>query len=478
MKNFLKNEKGTLTLQVLLIGFIGIITISGFVLWTDTFIKSVASGKDKSQAFAIAEAGVEYYRWHLAHDSTDFQDGTGTTGPYTHAYFDKNGNRLGEFELDITPPEDGSTIVVIKSTGRLDLAPSLEKIVQARMGMPSFAKYSVVANEDIRFGEGTEVYGQLHSNGGIRFDGEAYNIVTSAKETYNDPDHSGNAEFGVHTHLYPTDPLPPNSIPVREDVFKAGRAVGVPAVDFAGITQDLSELKTMAQDDGYYRGSSGNKNYGYEIVLKTNDTFDIYKVTKLVSMSWVCSWYGSRQKNWNSWSVKTKSLIQGNVPFPGNGIIFIEDDLWVSGKINTARITIAAGRFPFTANDNKSITVNNDLIYTNYDGRDVIALIAQSNFNVGYASEDDLRIDGAVIAQNGRVGRPYYNSSCGGSYIRSKITMFGMLASNERYGFAYTDGTGYQDRILMYDGNLLYSPPPYFPITGSQYEIITWDEIK
>ena len=38
-----------------------------------------------------------------------------------------------------------------------------------------------------------------------------------------------------------------------------------------------------------------------------------------------------------------------------------------------------------------------------------------------------------------------------------------------QYGFAYTGGTGYQIRNLNYDANLLYSPPPYFPLSGSQY---------
>ncbi len=53
-----------------------------------------------------------------------------------------------------------------------------------------------------------------------------------------------------------------------------------------------------------------------------------------------------------------------------------------------------------------------------------------------------------------------------------------MIVTNQRYGFAYTGetDTGYQIRQLNYDGNLLYGPPPSFPLTSDQYTIISWEE--
>ena len=47
-------------------------------------------------ALQIAEAGANYYRWHLAHAPTDYADGTGATGctpcgPYVHNYSDPSG---------------------------------------------------------------------------------------------------------------------------------------------------------------------------------------------------------------------------------------------------------------------------------------------------------------------------------------------------------------------------------------------------
>jgi hypothetical protein len=331
----------------------------------------------------------------------------------------------------------------------------------------------VVANAAIRFGEGTEVFGLVHSNNGIRFDGLAHNVVYSSVEKYYDPDHSSSQEFGVHTHVYPQDPYPPASVPTRTDVFEAGRQFPVPAIDFDSITMTLSDMQSAAQEEGgFYRSNAGA--LGYHVVLKTNDTFDLYKVTSLVHAPQDCD-NTMDQDNWGTWSIANQQEL-GNYSLPENGIMFFEDDVFVDGQINTAWVTIVAAFLPDNPPFRKDITINNDLLYTNYDGQDAIGLIAQGNINVGMVSEDDLRIDAALVAQNGRVGRYYYSNSCDSYGVRQKITLWGMIATNQRYGFAYTDGTGYLERSINYDGNLLYNPPPMFPLTSGQYLTLSWEE--
>lgn len=468
------------------------IFLAGFLIWSDSVVKSVTRLNDRAQALAVAEAGIEYYRWHLAHAPEDYQDGTGGPGPYTHDYADKNGAVIGQFSLEITPPPVGSTLVEIVSTGKLFSDETIEKKIKVTMGIPSFAKYAAVLNADVRFGQGTEIFGEIHSNGGVRMDGTAHNLVTSAQSDYNDPDHSGNIEFGVHTHrneppqtgvdenFRPSEAPPTSPVPNRSDVFLAGRQFPVPAVDFAGITADLTQIKTDAQASGRYFADSGAQ--GYRIVLKTNDTFDVYRVDSLVQVPNGCiSVLG--QQDWGSWSVNAQTFL-ATYFFPDNGLVFVEDDVWVEGQINTARLTIASARFPDNPAQRAAITVNNDLRYSNYDGQDIIALISQGNFNVGYVSADFLRIDAALIAQNSRVGRYYYRppsgnqDRCSPYHVRNTITLYGMMMSNQRYGFAYTDGTGYQNRNIIYDSNLLFSPPPSFPLTTDPYSIISWEEIK
>ncbi len=475
--SFQNNAGGYLVVHVLIVASIAALLLAGLIGWAGSSVHVSRQSIYREQAIQIAEAGSEYYRWHLAHAPTDFQDGTGASGPYVHAFTDKDGNHVGQFSLAITAPPVGSTLVRIDSTGSIDAASSAARTIRTELAKPSIAKYAVVANDVMRFGVGTEVFGPIHSNKGVRFDGLAHNIITSATSSYDDPDHddpgSEKLEFGVHTHVNPLDPLPPAAMPARPDVFEAGRQTGVPAADFAGITADLYTMRTNASSSGFYRAGSGG--LGYEVTFQTNDTFQLKRVTSLTAAPNQCDDTGG-DPDWGTWSVQNTAVI-GTYAIPANGLIFLEDNVWVKGQINTARVTLIAATLPDNQATRKSITINNDLLYTNYDGSDVIGLIAQKNISVGLVSDNDLRIDAALIAQNGRVGRFYYETpKCNPNATRSVLTLWGMIATNKRYGFAYTDGTGYTTRNLYYDGNLLYSPPPNFPLTSDQYQQLIWEE--
>jgi hypothetical protein len=63
-------------------------------------------------------------------------------------------------------------------------------------------------------------------------------------------------------------------------------------------------------------------------------------------------------------------------------------------------------------------------------------------------------------------------------YKRTALTLYGMIATAVRYGFAYSDGTGYATRNINYDGNLLYGPPPSFPQATTQYQVISWQQLQ
>ncbi len=467
-------RQGQLTLQILFFTAIVVVFISGFVFAALSFLKLSVRSFNKFQAFTIAEAGIEYYRWHLAHAPEDFEDGTGAAGPYTHNYYDRNGGLIGEFVLEITPPLPGSTIIKIKSTGKVEADSSIQKIIEVTMGIPSFAKYAWVIDDYVSFGQDAEVFGLIHSNGGIRFDGLAHNLVTSAQTTFNDPDHAGANEWAVHTHRFPVDPLPTTTLPLRADIFLAGRQLGLPALNFEGMTQDVLDIKDAAILSGTYFPSSTV--LGYDLKFATSGIFSIYKVTALVPAPIGCS--GGVAVGWGTWSIQSETFFATGT-IPDNGVIFVEDNLWVSGQIDTKRVTVASGRFPALSSTWSSITVNNDLLYTNYTGSDVLSLISQNNVNVGLVSENNLRIDGALIAQNGRIGRYSYNtSSCGSNRSRAQLVFFGMLSSNQRPAFYYSTTNGYQARQYNYDANLLYAPPPSFPLTSDQYNLLSWEEVQ
>lgn len=472
MKN---NSKGSLLIPVIIFSSIALVVMGGIIRWTQTTVKANRELIVRERAIQLAESGIDYYRWHLAHAQSDYQDGTGSPGPYVHQVFDKDGNAAGQFSLSITPPPVGSTKVRIESVGT-PAGSAISRALRVEMAIPSLAKYAVAANDVMRFGEGTEVFGPIHSNKGIRFDGLIHNMITSSVASYNDPDFddcNNNSSFGVHTCVSPKDPSPPAAVPSHPSVFEVGRQFPVPAIDFTGLTNNLANIKASAQSGGKYLAASGSQ--GYKITFNSDDTFTVRRVTSQSSVPGRCTNVAG-QSGWGSWSVNNSSAV-GTYAIPANGLIFVEDNVWVEGVLNSARVTLAAGRFPDNPSNRPQITVNNDLLYTHYDGTDVMALISQGNVNVGLVSDTNLRIDAALVSQNGRVGRYYYEDDCGTYYVRNSLTLYGMIATNIRYGFAYTDDTGYLNRDIIYDANLLYGPPPSFPLTSDKYEILSWEEI-
>jgi hypothetical protein len=436
-----------------------------------------------TQALHVADAGVNYYRWVLYHEHNDYCNketckpgpNYGPYGPYE--YKDASGNVSGFYELYITPPAtNGSTIVKVKSVGWIKDYPNIKREVEVRLGIPAWSTYSTLSNSFVRFGEGTEVWGPIHSNSGLRFDGKAHNLITSAVLDFNDPDHTGGNEFGVHTHLSPTDPLPdghnpPQNVPERTDVFMAGRSFPISVISFDMLDNYIDKTYAMATSSGYVLSNSGVQ--GYHLVITPqvgsgNDTIKIYKVSTITP---TCD---GRE----TFGISDEALYATITP-PANGIIFVKDRVWIEGQINNERLNILAFNTPF-AGSVTDIVINKDLKYTNYDGTDAIGLIAQRDINIGLFSLDIIRIDAGMIAKTGRIGRNYYTVSnsngCSSTYaLRNTITVNGSLAGKNRYGFAYTDGTGYAFRNLIYDNFLTFIPPPHFPSTG-EYTFISWKE--
>jgi len=65
----MRNRNGFLTLQIMILGSIAVVLVSGFTLWAATMLRLSLRDQLRSQAFQTAQAGIEYYRWHLAHAS-------------------------------------------------------------------------------------------------------------------------------------------------------------------------------------------------------------------------------------------------------------------------------------------------------------------------------------------------------------------------------------------------------------------------
>jgi len=309
----LQNQSGTMLLVALIATTVFLASIGGLATLGAYQQKLYLQQSAKHQAIHIAEAGVNYYRWLLSHNHEDFFDGTGSDpgeigepyGPYEHSYTAPSSGIQGTYILEITPPEEGSTIVKIKSTGWVNNYPNVKRTIEVRYGIPSIAHYSFLTNSDVWFGEDENISGELHSNGGIRIDGPNDSVVTSARDTYVCTSSHGCSSSNCNS---PCEWVSGTGCECP-GVWGAGPNFDlwnfpVPAVDFNAITMDIAEIKSEAQTDGFYFGSSGGGNDGYHIIFLAEGIFDVYVVNSLKSSIWQLN------DSWSNWKKSLKKSIQ------------------------------------------------------------------------------------------------------------------------------------------------------------------------
>jgi hypothetical protein len=465
----MKNKKGTVIAYALVIIAMTSIILAGIMQFIVSQLKYGYYDESKQASFEVAEAGTFFYRWYLAHQTdgktaqqinTFWKTGNplGVSTPYEKEYVNPwNGEAIGKYKIIVTPPEVGSTITIVTVQGWTYKYPNNKRTIKVRFRRPSWSEFAVLGNEYQRFGSGTTVNGKLFSNGGIHFDGVATNTISSSVSTYFDGDSDVNkTKPGVWTSW-----ASEHNTDMNSDVFLAGKSFPVPIKSFASVSADLKLMHDTSKIAGQGYFYAGSKQ-GWHIILQGN-TFKVREV-KTYSTS------GSNENDISAY--QTTTWTTNNIP--DNGVIFVENNAWVEGNINGKKLTIAVGNVDGEGNGGNgaiyNLNIKNDITYTNHDGSDVLGLISDNNIEIIENSDTNLEIDAALLATDGRVGRLNYGGT------KNSITIYGAIATNQRYGFAYTDGTGYQIRNLNYDNNLLYFPPPYFP-TGTQYLMDLWEEL-
>jgi hypothetical protein len=413
-------NKGSISIVVLILGVVIALAIGGMVMASLTQYTASIRTEVFERALSVAEAGIEYYRWHLAHDPYDFKDGTTTPDPYVHAMSDPYGGTEGTFSLEITPPASGSSIISMTSQGWLNSNPEIKRTVKVKYGKPSLAKYSFLSNANSWYGQKITVYGKIYSNGGIRMDGTHDSTVQSAKATY-----TCGTETGCDV---PT---------TKPGVWGDGGPQGlwqypVPAIDFNSIVLDFSTMKTNAQQTGTYLGPSGA--YGYHLIFNLDGSYTI----KLVQSA----------TNKKGWSVENgcENLYQnisqestiGTYTIAAKPLIFAEDNVWVEGVVR-GKATVVAARFPLDVNK-MNIWINDNITYTTKDGTDDLGLIAQNDIYFGLSIPQIFEINAALLAQKGKVIRHNYKyQGCSSSpeAVRQQLIIYGSIISNQKSYWSY-----------------------------------------
>lgn len=490
----------------------------------DMNFNNVNNNNQSQKSFNIAEAGINYYLWHLSHNPTDFKDGKTTPntpdatlgyGPYVHNYVDSDAKVAGTYTLWIKPQGTGSTVMTVRSIGKAS-GSNVVRTVEAQVGTPSFASYAIASDSAIWFGNTETANGPVHSNQGVRMDGASNADVTSAKATYipsSTIGGNGSTSYpGVWCSSSVTTPVNCNTR------SKVDWQYPVPTLDFNQVTGSLCSMKKTAfANDSATSALASNSNAcnlvptnrtpAYLPQRATNGSYSLtrgYLIQLNADNTYNVSQVNDENDAAASYSAAlTTTSIANNVAIPSSGIIFVEDNVWVrTNPTFSGRVTIASGRLATSSNTN--IIVADDVIYSSKTGSDAIGLVAEDSVIIApYAPPQSgsftFEVDAAMIAQSGSVLYPSKyrtnSNSCTKGWVANNQTFvfYGSVATRQTWTWTWYLGSGscgnaaysssqgaYISGILnnstQYDYNLLYAPPPSFPITSS-YNILSWREI-
>lgn len=483
-------SKGVITTYALVFGAIFLILLGGLLGFILLQLKQAQRKVAWNEALHIAEAGVNYYRWHLRHFPNDLQDGEAwccdsppclVCGPYEHSFSDLEQRVEGKFSLEIEGKIQCEQIgsVIITVTGWTDQFPDLKRKVRVKYIRSTVADYAYLLNDNVWAGADREIKGPYHSNGGIRMDGENNALVTSAKATW-----ICTSSFGCD--VCPTDAgceIDINGNCICPGVFTTANGneelfrYPVPPFDFEGITMDLAAIKdlTKNQGQGIYLPPSGEQ--GYYVILK-QESIDVYKITDLNA---VYAYDLEQGWHWEYSVIGDKTFLGNYTVSESCGLIFIEDDLWIEGEIR-GKVTVVSADLEDPAKET-NVWLTGDITYKTKDGSDGLLLLAQHNSLIVLSCPDSMELQGIYIAQTGHFGRNHYScSDYPADCIKEYLEIYGSVVSDGRVGtkWSYSWGgiaSGFRKRENIYDPKQSFNPPPFLPCTSTTFELKEWEEL-
>ncbi len=461
---------------MLVIAFMGIFllvmgTITSYVFEQAKYGRALYS---REQALSIAEAGLEYYRWFLAHNPNNLTNGTGLPGPYTYTVNDPEGGTLGSASISVTGNSQCGVIqsIDIISQGASDSNTAFKRTLLGRYMRKSVAAYSYLLNSSVWAGADRAITGQYFSNGGIRMDGSNNSDVSSALTTWN-----CTSSYGCSPAVNPAPGVLGSG---------SGSALwhnSAASIDFAGIATSLANLKTYAQTGGgvYFASSTGAVNSrGYHMIFKSNGTVDVYRVTGTTPVTG----YPDGSTAVTEYNIIASETPLGNYPIPPScSLIFVNDRIWVEG-VAKGKVTIVAAT-PSESGTTPNAILANNITYGANDGTSGLTVIAEGNILIPLNSPATMEIHGIFVAQSGYYGRNHYKTSTLISQwdpfvMRTQLTTVGTIVSSGRTGTKWISGgvvsSGYQTRIDAYDQLQAADPPPFTPSASTDYSYVLWRE--
>jgi hypothetical protein len=403
----------------------------------------------ESKAFQAAEAGVDDYiakllddRLYYAHvvhpgEATrrDTPSGTlvsggtsGVTWSYSLVWAYPNGfdhwRAVGngyEYSLEITPPDAGSQVIKIVSTGRKLNSSTGQRTIEIRIRPSSLADFQRVVNGDVSWGVGATTNGKLYAAGTITHDG------TAAADIYAEEQIVGSTTLTNGAIKYDSD-----SNPTIRTVIKN-------PINFSALLASLVDIQRASSVAGVYLDDATKA--AWRLVFAADGTFTAQKCTKTS---------GNEVED-----VAATCGTATSYNVPANGAVYTAQTAIVSGVVD-GRVTVGS---------NDDIVVADNISYETI-GDDVLGLVAKNDVWGAAYAPTNLTWRAGVIAQSGTW------KGAGPNGTKNTMTWYG--SSTTQDGGSWTM---FNTRVYSYDTSLLYLPPPWFPVIEDAYTVILFREL-
>jgi len=447
-------DRGSAMITVILMG--AVLTSLAAALMASTLAEATRSGQavTKSTSMAAAEAGVDNYISKLTEDRNYYshyvhpgeatrRDGSGHvgtpgqtwTGAATWTYPNGKDTWAGlgngyEYDLQITPPSTGSQLVKVTSTGRKAGSATDRRTLEVLVRAASVADFQMVSNADVSYGSTATTRGKLYA--GIDSSGRKHNINhdgTAYGNLYAEGSVTGSTSYLNGAKSYSSATI---------------RSVIPNPIAFSTFTSSLVDVKAAAQNGGG--------------IYLDNTSIDAWKLT-FNSAGTVTIATCMRAYAYSSYrdiaETAPACTTTSTVTIPSIGAIYTNQSAIVSGTVK-GQVTVAS---------NDDIVIADNVSYAT-PGVDVLGLIAKNDMVVAAYVPYDLTWTAATVAQNGQ-WRSYAQTTDHGT-----MTFSGSTATNAG-GYMSMFAT----RNYLYDANLLYLQPPYFPLILDTYTVVSFREL-
>jgi len=483
-------KKGAITIYFLIFGTLFLLLLAGLLSFLLNQWKIALQKIAWHEAFNIAEAGINYYRWCL-------NNNIGDQCQREKEYVDSFGNAIGKFQLDVETISSCGEVLFrkITSTGFTFQSPQIKRKISVTFSKESIGKYAYVLNSNVWVGEDHIINGLYHSNGGIRFDGQNLSTVSSAQEKWECTSSFGCGPSGVGygLGLCPPECQIINKKCICPGVFSTTRnskkdlfSYPTSPFDFTAITIDLARIKNAAQNlGGIYLPPAKQLNSqgkGWHLVFQSDGKVEAKIITSLSSTCGysleydgfpICGFASEGYWQRNAFKIVSEYTFNTYTINSSCSVIFVEDNLWPEGTIR-GKVTLASANL-IDANKDTDVILNYNLDYAG-TGSDGLTLIAERNIFIGPNSPNNMVLKGIFIAQKGRFSRNHYPNN-----IKESLLIFGSIVSNQRVGTQWvsTGGhivSGYLRRETWTDYNLIYYPPVFTPSLSFDFRLVKWEE--